>query len=77
MFMPWRAAHSAVGREPAPHQIRSRNPGEWGSGRRSPGGFGNIGEGFGWANPAPESAWRKTSVCWRAMSASVSPSAGA
>ena len=76
MFMPCVAAHSAVGRDPAPHQIRSRSPGECGSGRSRPGGFGNIGDGLGWANPAPDSAWRKTSACWRAMSASVWPSAG-
>ena len=76
-FMPCWAAHSAVGREPAPHQIRSRSPGECGSGRSRPGGFGNIGEGLGSANPAPERAWRNTSVCWRAMSAPTgSPSAG-
>ena len=51
--MPCWAAHSAVARDPAPHQIRSRSPGECGSGRSSPGGFGNIGEGLGSANPAP------------------------
>ncbi len=28
MFRPCFAAHSAVGREPAPHQILSRKPGE-------------------------------------------------
>ena len=49
--MPCWAAHSAVGREPAPHQIRSRSPGECGSGRSRPGGFGNIGEGLGCGEP--------------------------
>ncbi len=43
----------------------------------SPGGFGNIGCGLGSANPSPRSASRNTSVWRRAMSASVSPSAGA
>ena len=75
-FMPCPAAHAAVARDPAPHQIRSRSPGECGSGRSSPGGFGNIGRGLGWAKPAPGSASRKTSACRRAMSASVSPSGG-
>ena len=52
-FMPCCAVHSAVAREPAPHQMRSRRPGECGSGRSRPGGFGNIGDGLGSANPAP------------------------
>ncbi len=51
--MPCLAAHSAVARDPAPHQIRSRRPGECGSGRSSPGGFGNIGEGLGLCKPDP------------------------
>ena len=50
-FMPCWPVHSAVARDPAPHQIRSRSPGECGSGRSSPGGFGNIGDGLGSANP--------------------------
>ena len=52
-FMPCCAVHSAVARDPAPHQIRSRRPGECGSSRSRPGGLGNIGDGFGWANPSP------------------------
>ena len=38
--------------------------------------FGNIGLGFGSANPLPSMTLRKTSACRRARSASVSPSAG-
>src|SRR4030095_15715982 len=52
-FIPFSAAHTAVAFEAAPHQIRSRNPSEWGSIRNKPGGFGNIGYGLGWANPTP------------------------
>ena len=50
-FMPSCAAHTAVLLELAPHQMRSRRPAECGSSRSSPGGFGNIGRGLGWANP--------------------------
>src|SRR5580700_8809141 len=46
-FIPSFAAHAAVAFEADPHQIRSRNPSEYGSRRRSPGGLGNIGRGFG------------------------------
>ena len=45
--MPSLAAHSAVALVAAPHQMRSRKPSEWGSRRRRPGGFGNIGRGLG------------------------------
>ena len=44
--------------------------------RSSPGGFANIGRGFGAANPSPDSTSRKRRVCSRAMSASVVPGAG-
>src|ERR1700733_3472532 len=47
------AAQIAVAFEPAPHQIRSRRPSEWGSRRSNPGGFGNMGRGFGGAKPSP------------------------
>ncbi len=75
--MPFSAVHLAVASEAAPHQMRSRRPGECGSGRSRPGGLGNIGRGLGWAKPSPSSTWRKTSVWRRAMSAWSSPSAGA
>ena len=75
-FIPCCAAQTAVAFEAAPHQMRSRRPGECGSRRSSPGGLGNIGRGFGSANPSPLSRSRKTSAWRRAMSASVSPSAG-
>ena len=75
--MPSFAAHSAVALVPAPHQMRSRKPSENGSRRSRPVGFGNIGRGFGLAKPSPFSTSRNTSVWRRAMSASVSPSAGA
>ena len=52
-FMPCSAVHSAVAREPAPHQMRSRRPGECGSMPSRPGGLGNIGRGFGSAKPSP------------------------
>jgi len=42
------AAHAAVLSDPAPHQIRSRRPGECGSTRSSPGGLANIGCGLGY-----------------------------
>ena len=51
--LPSLAAQTAVAFEPAPHQMRSRRPAEWGSRRSSPGGLGNIGRGFGWAKPSP------------------------
>src|SRR3954454_21487817 len=51
--IPFSAAQTAVELEAAPHQMRSRNPSECGSKRNKPGGFGNIGLGLGWANPAP------------------------
>ena len=69
--MPSLAAHSAVALVPAPHQMRSRRPSEYGSRRSRPGGFGNIGRGLGCAKPSPRSTSRKTSVWRRAMSASV------
>ena len=75
-FMPCSAVHSAVLRVPAPHQIRSRRPGEWGSMRSRPGGFGNIGRGFGSAKPLPLMTSRKTRACSRAMSAWSVPSPG-
>ena len=53
-FMPCSAVHTRRRvRVPAPHQMRSRSPGECGSMRSSPGGFGNIGRGLGSANPSP------------------------
>ena len=58
-FMPCSAVHTAVLRVPAPHQMRSRSPGECGSTRSSPGGLGNIGRGLGSANPFPSSTSRK------------------
>ena len=70
-FMPSVAAHSAVAFEPAPHQMRSRRPSEYGSTRSSPGGLGNIGRGLGWAKPSPSITLRKTSVCRRAISAAL------
>jgi hypothetical protein len=76
-FMPSSAVQTAVAVAPAPHQIRSRNPSEYGSTRSSPGGLGNIGRGFGSAKPTPFKSSRKTPVWRRAMSASVSPAAGA
>ena len=75
-FMPCSAVHTAVAREPAPHQIRSRSPGECGSTRSRPGGLGNIGCGLGVANPSPRSTSRKTRACSRAMSAWSEPSSG-
>ena len=75
-FSPCSAVHSAVARVPAPHQIRSRRPGECGSIRSRPGGLGNIGRGLGWAKPSPLSTSRNTLVCSRAMSASLVPSGG-
>ena len=51
--MPSLAAHCAVALVPAPHQMRSRRPSECGSRRSRPGGFGNIGRGFGLAKPLP------------------------
>src|SRR5580658_2256941 len=72
--MPILPAHSAVALEPAPHQMRSRKPSEYGSSRSRPGGFANIGRGLGFAKPCPRKTSRKTSVWRRAMSASVSPS---
>ncbi len=75
-FMPCSAVHSAVAREPAPHQIRSRSPGECGSTRSRPGGFGNIGRGLGSAKPFPVITSRNTRVCSRAMAAWSEPSAG-
>ena len=39
-FMPMAAAHAAVVGDAAPHQIRSRSPGEWGSMRSRPAGSG-------------------------------------
>ncbi len=74
--MPSLAAHTAVASEPAPHQMRSRRPGECGSTRSNPGGLANIGRGLGWAKPSPFSTSRKTSAWSRAMSASVLSSAG-
>lgn len=74
-FIPCSAVHSAVARLPAPHQMRSRSPGACGSMRSRPGGLGNIGRGFGSANPRPERTSRKTSVCCRAIAA-WSPSVG-
>src|SRR5665647_3399287 len=38
-FMPSFAAHIAVAFEPAPHQMRSRSPGECGSRASNPGGL--------------------------------------
>ena len=76
-FIPRSAAQTAVASVAAPHQMRSRSPSECGSRRSRPGGLGNIGRGFGWAKPAPPSRARKSSAWRRAMSASVSPSAGA
>mgnify|MGYP000508790740 CR=1 FL=1 len=52
----------------APHQMRSLSPGECGSSRRRPGGFGNIGRGFGLAKPLPSRRRRKVNACSRAMS---------
>ncbi len=60
--IPSLAAHSDVAFELEPHQIRSRSPSECGSTRRRPGGFGNIGRGFGFANPSPFSISRNTSA---------------
>ena len=75
--MPCWAAHTAVGVVAAPHQIRSLSPSEWGSRRSSPGGLGNMGRGLGCAKPRPSSTCKNTSLWRRAMSASLSPSAGA
>ena len=76
-FIPSFAAQTAVALEPAPHQIRSRRPSAYGSTRNRPGGFGNIGRGLGRAKPSPRSTSSRTSVWWRAMSASLMPSGGA
>jgi hypothetical protein len=76
-FIPCSPTHSADARVPAPHQIRSRRPGECGSIPSRPGGFGNIGRGFGSANPPPVITSRKTLACSRASSAWSDPSAGA
>src|SRR6202041_2923402 len=54
-FIPSFAAHAAVALEADPHQFRSRNPAEYGSRRRSPGGLENIGPGLGCAKPLPRS----------------------
>ena len=74
--MPIVAAQTAVFCDPAPHQMRSRSPAEYGSTRSRPGGLRNIGRGFGWAKPSPFSTVSSTSACSRAMSASVLPSGG-
>ena len=58
--MPSFAAQTAVASVAAPHQMRSRRPSECGSRRRRPGGFGNIGRGFGSAKPSPSRSSRKT-----------------
>ncbi len=75
-FRPCRPAHSAVSRDPAPHQMRRRRPSECGSIRSSPGGLGNIGRGLGSAKPSPESTSRNRAVCRRARSAEDSPYRG-
>jgi hypothetical protein len=59
-FMPCSAAHTAVARVPAPHQMRSGSPGERGSiasGCETP-----VICGFDIATPAPAMAARNTSV---------------
>ena len=61
-FIPSFAAQIAVAFEPAPHQIRSRRPSEYGSKRSSPGGFGNMGFGLGRAKPSPRKRSRNTSA---------------
>src|SRR6202030_3833922 len=50
-FIPRVAAQIAVAFEPAPHQILSRRLSEYGSRRNNPGGFENMGFGFGRAKP--------------------------
>src|ERR1700710_1581242 len=74
--MPFSAAQTAVALEAAPHQIRSRNPSEYGYTRNKPGGFGNIGYGLGWANPLPLSLSKNSKALVRPISVSVSPSLG-
>src|SRR4051794_13471385 len=64
-FIPNLAAQTAVALEPAPHQIRSRNPSECGSKRSRPGGLANTGRGFGCAKPLPLSRSRNFSA-WAA-----------
>ena len=75
-FIPSLAAQAAVALVAAPHQMRSRNPSEYGSRRSSPGGLGNIGRGFGLAKPLPRSRSRNSSAWRRPMPASSSPSTG-
>ena len=60
--MPCFAVQMAVAFDAEPHQIRSRSPLKCGSSRSSPGGLGNIGRGFGRANPSPFNSSRKTSA---------------
>lgn len=73
-FIPCSAVQTPVLRVPAPHQMRSGRVGEsgWiGSRPMPPAMFASA-----WTSGAPEIAARKSWVCWRATSASVSPSAG-
>ena len=73
-FMPCCAAHTAVCRVPAPHQMRSPSPGDcgWIARRaRDP-----VIAGSASATGSPAIAARNSAVLARARSASVSPSAG-
>ena len=72
-FMPCSAVQTAVARVPAPHQMRSGRPGDCGWIASPP--TAPI-CGLPRATAVPAIASRNTSVCARAMSASVSPSAG-
>ena len=56
--MPSVAAHSAVPLAAAPDET-PRRPSECGSTRNRPGGFGNIGRGFGCAKPKPLEQFEK------------------
>ena len=56
MFMPSRAAHAAVAFEAGAPPDPVAQAGECGSRRSRPGGFGNIGRGFGSQIPRPTAA---------------------
>ena len=73
-FIPCSAVHTAVAREPAPHQTRRARSGEFGWTGSLP--VPPPKRGSPSATPAPVMACRNTAACRRAMSAAVSPSAG-
>ena len=76
--MPSFAAQIAVAFEAEPHQMRSRRPCRVRLDAQQPGRVGEHRPRVGlWRSPRRRATSRNTSACVRAMSASVSPSAGA